>query len=216
MVCMNQQPLTPKQKSVFSAFQALQTELGHSPTLEELREELGYSHTSAVQRHIIELKKKGYLVAEKHQSRSLELVNQHFANIPLVGNVACGIPLLAEENVEAYVPYDASKLKGSSDNYFFLRAIGDSMNNAGINEGDLVLVKKQDVGEAGQRVVALVGDNATIKRLDKESRYWVLEPVSKNPIHKKLIMVEDFAIQGVAVDVVETRRTVSDGTRGYA
>ena len=169
MVSMNQQPLTPKQKIVFSAFQALQTELGYSPTLEELREELGYSHTSAVQRHIIELKKKGYLVAEKHQSRSLELVNQHFANIPLVGNVACGIPLLAEENVEAYVPYESSKLKGGAENYFFLRAIGDSMNNAGINEGDLVLVKKQDIGEAGQRVVALVGDNATIKRLVKES-----------------------------------------------
>lgn len=198
---MNQQSLTPKQKSVFSAFQSLQTELGHSPTLEELREELGYSHTSAVQRHVIELKKKGYLVAEKHQSRSLELVNQHFANIPLVGNVACGSPLLAEENVEAYVPYDASKLKGDSDNYFFLRAIGDSMNNAGINEGDLVLVKKQDVGEAGQRVVALVSDNATIKRLDKESGYWVLEPVSKNPIHKKLIMTENFSIQGIVQDV---------------
>ena len=198
---MNQPSLTPKQKSVFSAFQSLQTELGHSPTLEELREELGYSHTSAVQRHVIELKKKGYLVAEKHQSRSLELVNQHYANIPLVGNVACGSPLVAEENIEAYVPYDASKLKGNSDDYFFLRAIGDSMNNAGINEGDLVLVKKQDVGEAGQKVVALVGDNATIKRLDKESGYWVLEPVSKNTIHKKLIMTENFSIQGIVQDV---------------
>lgn len=201
MVSMNQQSLTPKQKSVFSAFQALQMALGHSPTLEELREELGYSHTSAVQRHVIELKKKGYLVAEKHQSRSLELVNQHFANIPLVGNVACGSPLLAEENVEAYVPYDASKLKGDSENYFFLRAIGDSMNNAGINEGDLVLVKKQEAGDVGDRVVALVGDNATIKRLYKESGYWVLEPVSKNPIHKKLIMTENFSIQGIVQDV---------------
>lgn len=207
MVSMNQQSLTPKQKSVFSTFQTLQTELGHSPTLEELREELGYSHTSAVQRHIIELKKKGYLVAEKHQSRSLELVNQTFANIPLVGNVACGAPLLAEENVEAYVPYDATKLKGNSDGFFFLRAIGDSMNNAGIDEGDLVLVKKQDTGEVGERVVALVGDNATIKRLARDSGYYTLEPVSKNPIHKKLIMVEDFAIQGVAVDVVKIGTT---------
>ncbi len=198
---MNQLPLTPKQKSVFSAFQSLQTELGHSPTLEELREELGYSHTSAVQRHIIELKKKGYLVAEKHQNRSLELAHSHYANIPLVGNVACGAPLLAEENIEAYVPYDATKIKGDADNYFFLRAIGDSMNDAGIDEGDLVLVKKQEIGDVGDRVVALVGDNATIKRLDKESGYWVLEPVSKNPIHKKLIMTENFSIQGIVQDV---------------
>lgn len=200
---MNQPQLTPKQRAVFAAFQELQTELGHSPTLEELRRELGYSHTSAVQRHIIELKKKGYLIAEKHQSRSLELVNQHFANIPLVGNVACGTPLLADENVEAYVPYDQEKVKGNVDNYFFLRAIGDSMNNAGIDENDLVLIKKQDLGNPGQNVVALIGDNATIKRLTKESGYWVLEPVSKNSRHKKLIMTESFSIQGVVQDVVK-------------
>jgi repressor LexA len=203
MVNMNQ-ALTPKQKIVLSQFRELQEKLNHSPTLEELRQALGYPHVSAVQRHVDALKEKGYLAAAKHHKRSLELLHQHLVNIPLVGNVACGMPLLAEENVEAYVPYEADKLHGASDDYFFLRAVGDSMNKTGIDDGDLVLVKQQQVSEPGKNVVALVGDDATIKRLVMEDGYWVLQPVSSNPAHKKLIMVEDFAIQGVAVDVVKT------------
>jgi repressor LexA len=207
------QALSPKQKIVLSEFRALQEKLGYSPTLEELRQSLGYSYTSAVQRHVEALKSKGYLTADKHHKRSLELLHQHLVNIPLVGNVACGMPLLAEENVEAYVPYDADKLHGVTDDYFFLRAVGDSMNQTGIDNGDLVLVKQQPAAEPGKNIVALIGDDATIKRLVKEDGHWVLQPVSNNPIHKKLIMVEDFAIQGVAVDVVKTGETTNGERR---
>ena len=203
------QVLSPKQKVVLAQFRELQEELGHSPTLEELRETLGYSHISAVQRHIDALKTKGYLTADKHHKRSLELLHQHLVNIPLVGNVACGMPLLAEENVEAYIPYDADKLNGTTDDFFFLRAVGDSMNRTGIDDGDLVLVKQQQTAEPGNSVVALIGDDATIKRLVKEDGYWVLQPVSSNPVHKKLIMVEDFAVQGVAVDVLKAGETTN-------
>jgi repressor LexA len=207
------QALSPKQKVVLAKFRSLQDRLGYSPTLEELRESLGYSHISAVQRHVEALKDKGYLTADKHHKRSLELLHQHLTNIPLVGNVACGMPLLAEENIEAYIPYEADKLHGKPDDYFFLRAVGDSMNKTGIDDGDLVLVKQQVIAEPGKNVVALVGDDATIKRLVKEDSYWVLQPVSSNPVHKKLIMVDDFAIQGVAVDVVKTEETTNGKRR---
>lgn len=207
---MEVEGLTPKQKIVLAAVRELQALTGRVPTLDEVRKHLNYATVSSVQRHMDALKRKGYVKSEKHLSRRLKLTHRHLANIPLVGNVACGAPLLAEENVEAYVAYDADSLRGNPDDYFFLRAVGDSMNQAGIDNGDLVLVKKQQTADTGKNIVALVGDDATIKRLSKENGHWVLQPVSDNPAHKKLIMVEDFVIQGVAVDVVKTGGT-TDG-----
>ena len=198
---------------VFAAVRELQTMNGRVPTLDEVRRHLNYATVSSVQRHMDALKRKGYIQSEKHASRAIRIKRQHIVSIPLVGNVACGAPLLAEENVEAHVAYDADLLRGKPEDYFFLRAVGDSMNRAGIDNGDLVLVKQQQTADMGKNIVALVGDNATIKQLSKENGHWVLQPVSDNPVHKKLIMVEDFTIQGVAVDVVKTGGKTHDGAR---
>jgi repressor LexA len=195
--------ITPKQKKVLTAIRTIQHIEGKTPTLEELRKYLQYATVSSVQRHVDALKAKGYLTGDKHQSRTLHVTHQHLASIPLVGNVACGTPLLAEENVEAYISYDADKLHSSTDDYFFLRAAGDSMNRANIDSGDLVLVRKAVVAESGKRIVALVGDDATIKKLDRHNGHWILQPESTNPAHKPLIMLEDFSIQGVVADVVK-------------
>lgn len=200
---MSFEGLTPKQKTVFAAVRELRTMTGRMPTLDEVRRHLNYATVSSVQRHMDALKQKGYIQSDKHQSRTLRLTHQHLASIPLVGNVACGAPLLAEENVEAYVAYDADSLKGRADDYFFLRAIGDSMDEAGINDGDLVLVHKSETAEPGKRIVALVGDDATVKKLAKDDGHWVLRPESTNPKHKDLIMTEDFSIQGIVYDVVK-------------
>lgn len=197
--------LTPKQKTVLAAVSELQAVIGRMPTLDEIRRHLNYAGVSSVQGHMDALKQKGYIQSDKHQSRTLHLTHQHLASIPLVGSVACGAPLLAEENVEAYVAYDTHLLKGRADNYFFLRAIGDSMDKAGIDDGDLVLVHKTETAEPGKRIVALVGDDATVKKLEKEDRHWVLRPESTNPKHKDLIMTEDFSIQGIVYDVVRSR-----------
>ena len=186
---------------VLAAIKELQRTTGRSPTLEEIRQYLNYASVSSVQRHVDALKQKGYLEHDKYQNRGLRLTHQHLANLPLVGNVACGTPLLAEENVEAYVTYDRDKLHGDVDQYFFLQAVGDSMNKADIDDGDLVLIRKSNTAEPGKRVVALIGDSATIKKLDRENNFWVLVPESTNSKHKKLIMLDDFSIQGVVVDV---------------
>lgn len=196
--------LTPKQKTVFAAVRELQTlNNGRMPTLDEVRQHLSYATVSSVQRHMDALKRKGYIQSDKHQGRSMRLAHQHTASIPLVGNVACGSPLLAEENVEAHVAYDANQLKGNPSDYFFLRAVGDSMNKADIDDGDLVLVRKSDTAEKGKRIVALVGDDATVKKLVNENGRWILRPESTNPKHKDLIMVNDFTIQGIVSDVVK-------------
>lgn len=201
------QKLTEKQKVVLASIRDLTRKIGKSPTMEELRCELGYAGISSVQRHLTALKKKGFISSEPHHARSLEvnLSPEDQASIPLVGNVACGLPLLAEENIEAYIVYNRSKLCGSPKDYFFLRATGDSMNRAGIDDGDYVLVKQQAVADIGQKVVALIGDEATIKKLEKKNGFYVLAPESSNPQNKPIYMRENFHIQGVIFDVIKER-----------
>ena len=204
IVCMNKS-LTFKQKQVLTKIIDLTQKLGHEPTLEQVRSELNYKNTSSVQRHTDSLKKLGYL----SKSRTLSLSdNDQTVQVPLVGNIACGTPFLAIENIEAYIPYNLSNLKGSDDDYFFLRGNGDSMNNTNINgkqvnDGDFVLIKKQSIANRNDRVVALVGDNATLKKLDFDNDFPVLKPESTNPINKKIIIVDDLLIQGVAIDVIK-------------
>lgn len=195
--------LTPKQTQVLSAIQLLSSELGHSPTLEEIREHLGYGATSSVQVHLDALEKKGYINRAAYGHRNIRVSTpQAQIQIPLVGNVACGNPILAEENIEAYITYPASKLRGDQKEYFFLRAKGDSMDKAGINDGDFVLIKKASIAQDGQLVVALLGDGATIKKLETKQDYYVLQPESKNPQHKPIYVFEDFLVQGVVQEVL--------------
>lgn len=197
--------LTSKQKAVLSSIKDQANKNGVTPTLEELRVTLGLSSVSSVQRHTDALKEKGYL----ENTRGLSLPDSsNKVQIPLVGSVACGVPFLATENVEAYISYDASKITGRSEDYFFLRAVGDSMNNARvsgktIDDGDFVLIKKQQVASPGSRVVALIGDEATIKKLIPEDGHVRLQPESTNPKNKPILLFEDFSIQGVVSDVIK-------------
>ncbi|EKD57449.1 MAG: hypothetical protein ACD_57C00293G0002 [uncultured bacterium] len=197
--------LTSKQKTVLSTITDLVHKNGTPPTLEDLRSTLGLSQLSSVQRHTDALKEKGYL----ENTRGISLPPQSSkVQIPLVGNVACGVPLLATENIEAYVSYDASKIKGTAQDYFFLRAVGDSMNKTNvsgktIDDGDYVLIKKQSAANSGDRVVALIGDEATIKKLVPVDGAVRLEPESSNPSNKPIYLFEDFSVQGIAADVIK-------------
>lgn len=197
--------LTSSQKKVLSTITDLAHKKGAAPSMEELRVALDLSSISSVQRHTDALKAKGYL----NNTRGISFPEPtNKVQIPLVGNVACGAPLLAMENIEAYIPYDASRIRGSASDYFFLRAIGDSMNAANvdgktIDDGDFVLVKKQQTAERGNRVVALIGDEATIKKFIPEDGYVSLQPESNNTQNKPILMFEDFSIQGVVEDVIK-------------
>lgn len=198
-------PLTSKQKIVLSTITDLVQKNGTPPTLEDLRSILELSQLSSVQRHTDALKEKGYL--ENTRGISLPKLSAK-VQIPLVGNVACGIPLLATENIEAYISYDASKIRGSAQDYFFLRAVGDSMNKANvfgksIENGDYILVKKQTSADPGNRIIALIGDEATIKKYVPTSEVIRLEPESSNPENKPIYLFEDFFIQGVVAGVVK-------------
>ena len=122
-------------------------------------------------------------------------------NIPLLGTIACGSPILATENIEAEIPVSIDLIKGSSK-YFLLRARGDSMNEVGINDGDLVLVKQQSTAENGDFVVALIDDEATIKEFHKNSDAILLKPRSTEQKHQPIILTRDFRIQGIVVATI--------------
>lgn len=197
--------LSEKQKRTLAVINDFVARHGKYPTLKELQELLGLSAISSVQRHLMALKIKGYLRSERYHARSMRVTPDTAGtiNVPLVGNVAAGAPLLAQENIEAYIPYEAGRLRGDHQQYFFLRAVGDSMNKAGIDDGDFVLIKSQPTAEQNQQVLALIGDEATIKKFKHRAGMVVLEPESTNPQNKPIYVFENLAIQGVVKDVIK-------------
>lgn len=216
-ICVMKKPLTDKQKIVYSAIKDFITKNSRPPTLSETLQAtkglLNLKSTSSVQRHSEALKKKGYIESEKFKGRGLRIKHSEkdIVNIPLIGNIAAGQPIFAQENIEAYIPYRASSLKGDIGQYFFLRVVGDSMNMATINNknidnGDFVLVKSQPSADPNERIVALIGDEATVKKFKPQKDMIVLEPESNNPDNKKIYALEHFYIQGVVKDVIKKGR----------
>jgi len=123
--------------------------------------------------------------------------------VPLVGSAPCGNPFLGEENIEEFIKVEKSKIKAGS-NYFIVRASGDSMNKAGINDGDLVLCRYAEKGETGDRVIALLGgENVTIKFYDKKDGRRILLPKSTNASHQPIIPGEGDIVQGIVQEVLE-------------
>jgi repressor LexA len=195
--------LTPKQRQLWVTLKSAFEATGKAPTLQELCDKLNYSATSSVQVHLDGLERKGYISRGSGGFRNIQMnKSSDQVQIPLVGTAACGLPLLAEQNIEAYVAYPAAKLTQVASDYFFLRAKGDSMDKAGIKDGDFVLVRKAVSAEPGERIVALLGDEATIKRLKSENGHYVLYPESTNPENKPIHVFSEFAIQGVVRDVL--------------
>jgi len=118
--------------------------------------------------------------------------------VPVLGISSCGGPVFAEENIQDYYPI-STKIAKPGSKHFFLRAQGDSMNLAGIQDGDLVLVRQQATAQNGDRVVALIDDSTTIKELERANMMIILKPRSTNSDHKPIILSQDFQIQGIVI-----------------
>lgn len=180
---------------------------GRTPSVRELMRELQYKSPRSIQDILDQLTKKEIIKRTANGSIILrndpETTKSHAqtVNIPLVGTVSCGSPILAEENIEGFVAVSTAIAK-KGIRYFLLHASGDSMNKAGINDGDLVLVKQQSTAESGDKVVALIDDEATIKEYHHTGNVVVLQPRSTNPEHTPIILNEDFQIQGIVKHVI--------------
>jgi len=180
---------------------------GRIPSIRELMTSLGYRSPRSAAVIYENLIEKGAL--RRKRDGNLQLVNgiadesvrAQTVDVPLVGNISCGVPVLAEENVEAMIPV-STKLAKPPAKYFLLRAKGDSMDQKGINDGDLVLVRQQAVAKDGDTVVALIDDEATVKEFHSAGETVVLKPRSKNKDHQPIVLTKDFQIQGVVMTAI--------------
>ena len=204
--CMNLS-LTSKQQRVLNTIREFQRLHNKMPAYAELANILGYASINSIQQFIKVLVKKKYLNAERGEGiRGIESTGTSdvgLVNIPMIGHVSCGSPILAQENIEGYIPIDKSLVKGRADQFFFLRAAGDSMNAAGIDDQDLLLIEKKPVANPGEKVLALIDDEATVKFFKPRKDFTFLIPKSKNKAHKPIIVSKSFTIQGVVRKVVK-------------
>ncbi|NRA33616.1 MAG: transcriptional repressor LexA [Polyangiaceae bacterium] len=208
------QGLTKRQAQTLDFIRHSINERGYPPTLREIGESMGIRSTNGVNDHLRALERKGYLRREDMKSRALRLVNrnpdgtegtnddEHIAEVKILGRVAAGLPLLAEENIIDTVRVDRMLIRGGQET-FGLKVTGDSMIEAGILNGDYIFVRKQSTADRGDIVVALIGDEATVKYYFPEKDYVRFQPANAQmaPI---LVRATDFRstmLLGVVVGV---------------
>jgi repressor LexA len=192
--------LTKRQQEIFDFIKRYSAKNGYPPTVRDIGKAVGLASSSTVHAHLANLEKLGLLRRDPTKPRAMELLDRAIdsarsvvrpAGVPLVGSVAAGQPILAEENIEEYV--DVPAAAGGEDGDFVLRVRGESMIDAGILEGDFVVVRPQDVAVDGEIVVALVGEEseATVKRFFHEADHVRLQPenTTMEPIRSKDVRV---------------------------
>ena len=186
---MSQEKITPKQQEILEYIKETILKKGYPPAVREICEAVKLKSTSSVHSHLETLEKNGYIRRDPTKPRTIEIIDDCFnlarrevVNVPLIGTVAAGTPLLAQENIETYFPIPSELLPNKE--IFMLKVKGDSMIEAGIFNGDQILVVKTNTAENGEIVVALLDDSATVKRFYREDGHYRLQPenASMEPI----------------------------------
>jgi repressor LexA len=196
--------LTGRQRQVFEFITRSIDERGYPPTLREIGAHMRIRSTNGVNDHLKALERKGWITREDLKSRALRPVetSSHIVEVPLVGRVAAGQPLLAEENIEGNVKVDRFFI-GQSREVFALRVTGDSMIEDGIHDGDFIFVRKQLTADRGDTVVAMIDGEATVKRYYPEGDVIRFQPANSNmsPILVKRRDFRSVNLIGVVVGV---------------
>jgi repressor LexA len=189
--------LTQRQREIFDFIRGYARDHGYPPAVRDIGRAIGLASPSTVHGHLAKLERAGLVRRDPTKPRALELlVGAAGAGLPLLGRVAAGQPVLAEQNIEEYV--EVPELAGGEEGEFVLRVTGESMRDAGILEGDHVVVRRQDTAENGDIVVALVEDEATVKRFFRESDHVRLQPENTA---MEPILVREVAVLGRVVGV---------------
>lgn len=198
--------LTGKQQAILEYIESYIGTQGYPPTIREIGDQFSITAKGAYD-HLKAIEKKGYIKCEKNRSRAIEMLKTasgsapiatgRIINIPLVGRVAAGAPILAEENIEEYLAFPKAMVP-KEDGVFALRVAGDSMKDAGIYDGDIALIQRQEQADNGDIVVAMMEDEATLKYFYREKKRVRLQPANKA---YKPIFVQDAVILGKLVGV---------------
>lgn len=200
---MSKGNISAKQTEILEYIKEVTLSRGYPPTVREIGEAVGLKSSASVHAHLATLEKNGYIRRDPSKPRAIEIVDDEFAitrkeyaQIPIIGRVAAGEPLLAEENIQDYFPIPVEMLP--NDQIFMLIVKGDSMINAGIFDGDKVIVRQKNSAQNGDIVVALIEDGATVKTFYNEGDHIRLQP--ENPDYEPII-VRDVAILGEVIGV---------------
>ena len=199
------QDLTPRQAEILELLRTHLRETGFPPTRAEIAAQFGFSSPNAAEEHLRALERKGVIEILPGASRGLRLLQPE--GLPVVGRVAAGAPILAEQHIETHQRVDAGVFKPRA--HYFLRVRGSSMRDAGILDGDLLAVHRTPDARAGQVVVARLNDEVTVKRLKRRGSQIQLlpenpdfEPIEVDPRRDR------FAIEGIGVGIVRTGRSL--------
>src|SRR5205807_2411964 len=189
--------LTKRQQEIFEFIKRYSAKYGYPPTVRDIGKAVGLASSSTVHAHLANLERIGLLRRDPTKPRAIELLDRAAAGVrgfvkpglPLVGQVAAGQPILAEENIEDFIQTPA--YAGGEDGEYVLRVRGESMKNVGIMDGDLVVVRPQETARDGEIIVALVGEEATVKRFFQESDHVRLQPENEamEPIRSRDVRV---------------------------
>jgi repressor LexA len=198
--------LSDNDKKTFAYIRNRIIHLGVGPTFREINEFTGKSSPRSASLVIERLVRAGLLkkVGRRIKLRDPDLelkTSVATVDVPLVGSVACGVPILAVENIDTYIPVSTALAK-KGGSYFLLRAVGNSMNQAGIGDKDILLVRHQNDANNGDRVVALINDEATVKHYERTAQAVILRPKSSEKQHKPIVLTDNCEIQGVVVAVL--------------
>lgn len=201
--------LTGKQKRVLDNISLYLEAKGEPPTLDELRRNLGFKSIRTVVQYLDILERKGYVVRRRYARRNIELRpidalgrTETLVSVPVVANVGCDdLSVYAQEQYDEFLQVDKN-IAGEDGNIVAVRAVGDSMLDAGIHSGDYILVQFTDNVRSGDRVAAIVGDMVTVKRLEKRDGVTILYPENKDPKYKPIVLREDFKIAGKVLCVI--------------
>jgi len=197
--------ISEKQRQILEFIKNEILNKGYPPAVRDICDAVNLKSTSSVHAHLSTLEKNGYIRRDPTKPRAIEIVDDEFnqfrrevTNVPVVGTVAAGQPLLATENIDSYFPIPSEYLPNKQ--VFMLKVQGDSMINAGIFDGDLVFVAEQKTARNGEIVVALVEDSATVKTFYKEDGYFRLQP--ENDSMDPIIIEGKLSILGKVIGVL--------------
>jgi len=195
---IKKQTLTAKQKKVLKfIYDSIKIDK-LPPTVREIARHFNFSSTGTVRDYLKALVSKGYIRIKANKSRAIEIIREALFSFPILGRVQAGLPNLAVEEIEGYLNLDS--LVFSDDSTFALRVRGDSMIEAGIMPDDLVLVRKQEMAQTGETIVALVEDEATVKKLQRRGKDYYLEPA--NPNYDPILVDQNVSIIGKVISVI--------------
>lgn len=196
------QPLTSKQQEIYLKIQAYFKEHYQSPTLEELKTVTKTNSINTVVQYLKALEQKGYIIRRKHAKRNIEIKEEENGltlSIPVLSSAGCdNLSVFADQRNDEFIEID-KKIIGNRNNVVAVRAVGDSMNDADIQDGDYVLIEPVDHAENGDRVAVIVGDMLTIKKLEKHDDFVVLRPESKDTKYKPIVLHNDSKIAGKVI-----------------